>query len=157
MSSFTRFSSELSIRYDAEASRVLGTNHWRVVTPFRFYIGSVDSGRWVYIPEGYLTDGASVPSIFWSLLPPWGVYGQAAVVHDIVCEYLTITDNGLPHHISRAECDSISLEAMIALQVPATKRSVIYGAVCAYRLLARVNTPTATTQKRALEANWRSS
>lgn len=155
MSSYTDFTAPLCVQYDAEASRRLGADHWRVTQPFRFYLGEKDSARWVYVPAGYLTDGASVPRAFWSLIPPWGSYGQAAVVHDIVCEYLSITVDGAPVPVTRAECDRILLEAMEVLGVPAIKRKAIYGAVCAYRLVSGTDKPSTTAEKRALESSWR--
>lgn len=154
MSSFTSFSAPLNIQYDAEASRILGADHWRVTKGFQFYVGSPDSGEWVNVPAGYLTDGASVPRMFWSLIPPWGIYGQAAVVHDILCEYLSTTLHGLPKPISRVRCDQILLEAMIALQVPAWKRQVIYRAVCLYRRVAMVSDASSTLEKRLIESKW---
>lgn len=154
MSSFTSFSAPLNIQYDAEASQVLGADHWRVTKGFQFYVGSPESGEWVHVPAGYLTDGASVPRLFWSLIPPWGIYGQAAVVHDILCEYLSTTLHGLPNPITRARCDQILLEAMVALQVPAWKRQVIYRAVCLYRRIAGVSEATSTPAKRRMESMW---
>ena len=106
------------------------------------------------MPAGYLTDGASVPQVLWSLIPPWGAYGQAAVVHDLLCEYLATTKDGVPQKITRARCDEILLEAMVALGVPAVKRCTIYRAVALYRRLSGVDAPTNTAQKRALEAAW---
>lgn len=155
MSSYTEFTAPLDVRYDTEASKILGADHWRVLKPFRFYLGQKDSERWVYVPAGYLTDGASVPQLFWNIIPPWGSYGQAAVVHDIVCEYLTITADGAPAPVTRAECDRILLEAMEVLGVPSLKRKAIYGAVCAYRVVSATDKPSTTAKKRALEASWR--
>lgn len=154
MSSFTRFSAALQVQYDEDASEILGADHWRVCQPFRFYLGGKDTDRWVYVPAGYLTDGASVPRACWSLIPPWGSYGQAAVVHDIVCEYLSITVDGKPHSVTRTECDEILLEAMTVLGVPEAQRNAIYGAVSLYRVASGVDEPTSTAQKRALEAKW---
>lgn len=152
MSSFTAFSAPLDVRYDAEASQALGADHWRVLRPFRFYVGS--QRAWVSVPAGYLTDGASVPRALWSLIPPWGAYGQAAVVHDLVCEYLSITVDGAPKAVTRAECDSILLEAMTVLDVPDLQRTAIYDAVVAYRLASGVSKPTSTAVKRKLESEW---
>lgn len=42
--------------------------------------------KWVIVPADYISDGASVPQIFWSLFPPFGVYLYAAVVHDYLIE-----------------------------------------------------------------------
>jgi Protein of unknown function (DUF1353) len=36
----------------------------------------------VSAPTGFVTDLASIPRIFWSLLPPDGNYAYAAIVHD---------------------------------------------------------------------------
>lgn len=155
MSSFTRFSADMSVRYDRKASETLGADHWRVMDSFRFYIGDEQSGEWVNVPAGYLTDGASVPRLFWNIIPPWGSYGQAAVVHDIACEYLSITKDGIPTPITRAQCDKLLMQAMEAIQVPRLTRSAIYGAVVAYRLISGVNTPSTTPLKRSLEALWR--
>lgn len=155
MSEFTRFNAPLSVRYDAAASEALGADHWRVCQPFRFYLGDADTGRWVHVPAGYLTDGASVPRVLWGLIPPWGSYGQAAVVHDILCEYLSVTVDGAPVPITRARCDEILLEAMVVLGVPRWKRELIYRAVSLYREVSGVATPTTTARKRALESAWR--
>lgn len=147
------YSLPLDTRYDKAASVALGADHWRVLTPFSYKISETD---WVTVPAGYLTDGASVPKIFWNIIPPWGEYGQAAVVHDILCEYLTVIRNGVPQRISRAQCDRILHEAMVALQVPVFKRTAIYSAVCMYRWVSRTAEPSSTPQKRALEAAWNS-
>ncbi|MNC64496.1 hypothetical protein D3C75_1147060 [compost metagenome] len=76
------------------------------------------------------------------------------MVHDIVCEYLSITVDGQPRSVSRLACDQILLDAMTLLEVPLLKRKAISGAVGLYRQLSGVAHPTSTPQKRALEASW---
>ncbi len=49
------------------------------------YEGGADT---ITVPEGFTTDLASVPRLFWSLLPPTGVYERSAVLHDWLCEDL---------------------------------------------------------------------
>jgi hypothetical protein len=142
----------LDTRYDANASRELGHDHWRVLTPFSY---KIDEESWVTIPRGYLTDGASVPRLFWNMIPPWGIYGQAAVVHDLLCEYLSVVRNGKIVNITRAECDRVLNQAMQNLGVPTLQRWMIYSAVCAYRITFNINQPSTTLQKRRLEADWR--
>nr|WP_246752119.1 DUF1353 domain-containing protein [Bradyrhizobium diazoefficiens] len=34
------------------------------------------------VPVGFVTDFASIPRAFWSLLRPDGIYAYAAVIHD---------------------------------------------------------------------------
>lgn len=148
------YTAPLDIRYDPVASAILGKDHWRVLTSFRYYLGDKYSGRWVFVPAGYLTDGASVPRIFHSVVGPWGKHGQAAVVHDILCEYLSITQEGLPVIITRKQANLIFLEAMEVLGVPAWRRETMYAAVEGYRIVGGGEQPSNTEVKRKLEAAW---
>lgn len=156
MSSFTAFSAPLDTRYDPEASQALGVDHWRVLRDFRFWGELPRLGKvWVTVPAGYLTDGASVPRVVWSLVPPWGAYGQAAVVHDLLCEYLVVmTDAGDQVRITRAEADLLFLQAMTVLQVPAPNRQLMYAGVSTYRLVTFTHAPSNTPEKRELESAW---
>jgi hypothetical protein len=55
--------------------------------------GFVDSrGQAWDVPAGMVTDGASVPRVFWAMFPPWtGNYRKAAVIHDHFCATKTRT------------------------------------------------------------------
>lgn len=82
----------------------------------------LDNGEIIYIPKGFKTDLASIPGIL-QWIPGFSVNGPhriAAVLHD----YL-YTVQGL----SRAECDKIFLEAMIACNVNKVLRNSIYAGV----------------------------
>ena len=111
MSSFT---SELKVKPHPDG------RHWELLEEFDYYLGSLESGMYIRVPKGFVTDFASVPRIFWWLFPPWGKYGKAAVVHD----YLYHT-----RMFSRAVADAIFLEAMSVLKVPLWKRLIIYWSV----------------------------
>ena len=112
------------------------TKNWMlpVGAGFRYWIGSENSGTYVDVPDGFRTDGASVPRPFWNLVAPWGDHGQAAVLHDFLCEYRTIIRDGKPTSISRKECDEIFLEAMRVLKVEEVKAKAMYAAVRAYAI-----------------------
>jgi len=129
---FTAFNAPLDTIYDEAASETLDRDYWRVGKAFRFYLGDPSEERWVNIPVDYLTDGASVPRLFWDLLPPWGQYGQAAVVHDWLCENLTVDVKGVATPIVRREADKAFKEGMEALNVPSWKRNLMYMAVRGY-------------------------
>jgi len=88
---------------------------WKLASKFR-YVGS----KIIDVPVGFLTDGASVPRVFWSLFDPTGPYLQAAVIHD----YLYITQI-----FSRETSDLIFLEAMKACGVGFLTRQAVYRAV----------------------------
>ncbi len=93
---------------------------WVVLEPFGYDVGEEDSGDSVEVAIGFTTDFASIPRIFWIVLPTWGKYGNAAVIHD----WLYWAQNR-----SRRAADGIMFEAMGVLAVPAWKRYPIYWAV----------------------------
>lgn len=57
----------------------------RLLEPFAYFDPS--GKRWE-APVGYVTDGASIPQGFWSLVggPFEGAYREAAVIHDVYCD-----------------------------------------------------------------------
>ena len=76
----------------------------------------------IEVPVDFLTDGASVPRVFWGILSPFGDYFGAALIHDFLYS---------PHNrrFDRATCDRIFLAAMKDAGVPWLRRRVIYRAV----------------------------
>lgn len=154
MSEFTRFSGQVMTAYAHKESSILGRDTWRVMKGFKYFVGSEGSEQWVDVPRGYLMDGASVPRALWSIIPPWGSYGAATIVHDILCEYLQLTVEGVPCKISRKQADDILLEAMKVLNVDRREIAVISAAVSAYRLVTNIDKPNWNKQKAALEASW---
>jgi len=123
MSTFTQFSAELDLRFDVQSA------NWQVLTPFTYAVGSLDSGIIVVVEKGFMTDGASVPRPFWNIIPPWGQYGQAAVVHDRMYTDLYVVHNGVRETITHKRADEIFLEAMGVLGVPAWKRYSMFYAL----------------------------
>jgi len=94
-----------------------GTN-WFLLSDLDYEIPDTDAR--VVVPAFFVTDFASIPRIFWSLLPTWGRYGPASVVHD----YLY-----WDQQCTREQADAIFLLAMIDNDVPWWQRTVIYRAV----------------------------
>lgn len=43
---------------------------WELVEEFEYHVGSVDSNEVICVPQGFITDFASIPRIFWNILPP---------------------------------------------------------------------------------------
>lgn len=152
MSSFTKFNAQLFVSYSIEGSKLLNKDYWRVRDGFKYYIGTIEDDCWVNVPDGFLSDGASVPAVVWGLLPPWGIYGQAAVLHDYLCEYLSITRNGVPETITRETADELFNAAMITIGVPTATRKALYLGVTAYRKLGGNELPSASPEKRRVEA-----
>ncbi|HWT40132.1 MAG TPA: DUF1353 domain-containing protein [Dongiaceae bacterium] len=133
-----QFSAPAEISYGITESKVLGYDVWRIMNTFRFYPHIEDKSTYVEIPEGFLSDGATVPRPFWWLLPAWGSYGQAAITHDYLCETGRMVISGVPTTLqTRAEADKIFKEAMLALGVPTWKKNVMYLAVRTFSKLLR--------------------
>ena len=111
MSSFT---SELKLTPLADGTQ------WKLLEPFEYHLGIKNSGIILGVPEGFVTDFASIPRFFWRVLPPWNTHGKAAVLHDWCYQ------SGI---LSRVVSDAIFLEAMMVLGVVWWKRYALYAAV----------------------------
>jgi hypothetical protein len=74
----------------------------------------------VSVPTGFVTDFASIPRIFWSVLRPDGEYAYAAVIHDYLYWEQTT---------SREAADDTFREAMKDFHIDAATAFVIYKAV----------------------------
>lgn len=94
----------------------------------RYEVGALGGGVVVEVPPGFVTDGASVPRVFWALLPAWGRYSRAAVVHDYLCERINAGDP-LQFAASRRVADGIFLEAMSVCGVSFPVRVLMWLAV----------------------------
>ena len=117
---------EIDVRYIPVA---VGRPRWLILKMLDFGIGDKDSNIRIKVPEGFVTDGASVPKLLSNIFPPTGEYLPAAVVHDLlyrtggyifqepgVSELYKIDRSDGPHIMSRKECDNIFKEAMEALK-----------------------------------------
>lgn len=84
--------------------------------------GFVDpAGQEWNVPDGYQTDGASVPAALWALYPPFtGNYRSAAVIHDYYCD---IKDR------SWQDTHKVFYFAMRAAHVDEKTAKIMYGAV----------------------------
>jgi Protein of unknown function (DUF1353) len=74
----------------------------------------------VTVPKGFVTDFASIPQIFWTILRPDGDYAYAAVIHD----YLYWTQTG-----TRKEADLTMKAVMNEFSLSAPVVFTIYNAV----------------------------
>jgi hypothetical protein len=74
----------------------------------------------VTVPKGFVTDFASIPKVFWSLLRPDGEYTYAAIIHDYL--YWTQTR-------SREESDQIFKLVMRDFSVDSIKAEAIFSIV----------------------------
>lgn len=93
-----------------------GKGEWTLVRQLR-YAGREQQFA---VPPNFKTDGASVPRVMWHLLPPFGRYLKAAVIHD----YLYVT-----RPVSRKDADGIFRRIMREAGVSKPKRYIMWAAV----------------------------
>lgn len=133
---FGNFVTQLGIVYSNHASNVLGKDHWVVKKEFRYHIDG-DKNKVVIVPRGFLTDGATVPRLLWGIIPPWGKYGQAVVLHDYLCEFTGFWNYNQWETIQREDADLIFKSALKELGVNSLTRYLMYGAVSLFTKLVK--------------------
>ncbi|TKX30643.1 DUF1353 domain-containing protein [Campylobacter estrildidarum] len=98
---------------------------FEVVSDYTFILPSFNG----IVPKGFITDGASIPRIFWSFFPPYrSEYFSACVIHDYLCEKAN----------SRKDyklADLALKEAMQELKCPKIKCFVFYHACNTFHFL----------------------
>lgn len=81
----------------------------------------------VTVPGGMVTDFASVPRIVWTYLSP---EDPCILYPSVVHDYLYSRGGRLPlRRLTRAECDSVLREAMLACGARSTQAAVVHRAV----------------------------
>ena len=93
---------------------------WQLTRGFTYHVGSKHSRNKIIVPAGFITDYASVPRFLWSLIPPWGKYGKAAIIHDFLYQQRLC---------SRKFADTTFREAMQVLGVKSWRVFSMYWAV----------------------------
>jgi hypothetical protein len=96
-----------------------------VFADFKYYSSMLQGV--VVVPAGFKTDFASIPRLFCRVLPKNGKYDRAAVIHDYL--YTTAI-------VTKAEADSVFLEAMELCGVSWLERFIMFQAVNLFGLFA---------------------
>lgn len=106
----------------------LGNGKYRTTGPV-VYQGKTES---IVIPGGLVTDLASVPRLFWAWLPPTGVYENAAVIHDLLCDELNVRHRNhitTPPQVSARDTDGLFRRVMRECGVGFLTRWVMWTGV----------------------------
>jgi Protein of unknown function (DUF1353) len=100
--------------------------NWLLLKDFPY---TDELGKTINVRAGFVTDFASIPRLFWVVLPKWGKYGYAAVIHDWL--YWNWSDPKLPHdqQYSQEFADFILLKGMKVSGVRTVKQYLIFKAV----------------------------
>ena len=98
---------------------LIDKNKWRNLETFEYY-RTEDEDEIITVPEGFVTDFASVPRMFWAIISPIDKHAKAAVIHDY-CYHQAL--------YSRKVSDLIFLEGLEVLGVKPWKQWCMYKAV----------------------------
>ena len=117
---------------------------WRVTESYRFYSGDYLSGLYVEVPEGFITDLASIPRLLHWLVPKVGKDSAASVMHDVIYRTGVMTSSvivdGVEHvvdtPVSQGMADSMFHQAMVALKVGRWRRKILYHGVSIFGWIA---------------------
>lgn len=121
-----------------------------LVKPFNFMLDDDECS----VPLGFESDRASVPRVFWNIIPPMGKYSIPALIHDLLYRIHVIRawkpcEEGIPRTVykngewsqtedlwttvdtpcSKAQADTIFLELMILYRVSKWRRQIMYRSV----------------------------
>lgn len=152
MTKYPYFEGNCDLRFDHVASSILEKEHWRVLADFTLHISDV---RKLTVTRGTLTDKGTVPLVMNGVVPRDGRFEQAYVVHDVLCEYLTVNLTGSQSAIPRQYADN-QLEAMLELLgATALEKQMIMVPVRMYAYShPKTSLPSTTPLKRKVEAEW---
>ncbi|HMP76842.1 MAG TPA: DUF1353 domain-containing protein [Kiritimatiellia bacterium] len=102
----------------------IASYRWKLVEDFGY---ESRSGRIFTVPAGFETDFASVPRIFWPILPlSDAVYDKAAVLHDYAVR------NRRALALSLMDCHRLFREALLLSGTARWKAGVMYAAVVGF-------------------------
>jgi len=103
-----------------EDSILIKTSDGRHIILMESFTYITNAGSIINIPAFIKSDGASVPKIFWNIIPPFGNYWKAAVLHDYLYRYTLYP---------KKYCDAIFYEAMSSLGVDIEIRKIMFKGV----------------------------
>ncbi len=101
----------------------LGGRNFELLSPFEYHRPNKEVIR---AETGFVTDGASIPPIFYSWVgPPIGPYFPAAIIHDFLCQ-------SKPYKY--AKIDYIFYEALQFCDMPKWRRWLFYFGVSVWHI-----------------------
>ncbi len=104
---------------DYPVIKQVNKREYKLVEDYKTVLPCLDR---IEIKKGFIYDGASIPSVFWSLIgsPFTGEYTRPALIHDAL--YCT-------HYYTKDETDTMFYMQMLACKVSEDKAMAIYYAV----------------------------
>lgn len=143
-----------SIMRSSEASELLGYQMWVVTQPVTVTIRYNEDDYVFTIPKGFLTDGASVPRIFWGMFQKVDETINAAIIHDYLCEHHHVLVKDKRTYLTRRQIDKIFYEVLREDKVKSFKANLMYQACRLYSSATRKRLHEKSELKKSLEAKF---
>lgn len=121
--------------------RQIGPDRFRLLADLIFY--SAHFRGQVIVRAGFETDLASVPKIVASLVPKYGGFNAAAVIHDAALEHRCVADDGRRQNWTRGFANDLFAEGLAACGVSWWRRQLMIAAVRAFATRDPLDLPPA--------------
>lgn len=111
-----------------------GGKYFKLLEPVEYYRKD-NASEIIKVPVGFVSDLATIPKIFWCLIPPQGGgtkksnYAPSALLHDFLC---TEFHNG---KVTRKFADTVFLESMLEIGIKPLLAYTLWGFV---RIFAKI-------------------
>lgn len=144
-----------SIVYSPSVSKMFGRNYWYLGEDVQYTINNDRDTYEFLIERGYLTDGATVPRLLWSIVPLWDECALAVVAHDFLCNYGWVVKNGKLTKLERAEIDKLFLHLLDFSNVAKFKYWMMYIAVRVFATTSGHKDPSISRRKEDAQTSIR--
>lgn len=149
-----KLSTPFKIMYSIEASNLLGKQMWVVTNSVTVTIEYKDEPYVFTIPKGFLTDGASIPRVFWGLFQKVDETINAAIIHDYLCEHHHAYVKEVKTYLPRRQIDKIFYEVLREDRVKSFKAKLMYQACKLYSTATNKQLNEKSELKKSLEAKY---
>jgi len=114
------FLSELHLEDISEGRE---TRAFRLLAPFQVYSAVLEAE--IVVPEGFVSDGESVPTWLQGIAPPFGMSKRAAIAHDwLYAKRGFQGTDGLWRSVTRKEADAVYFELVELKGLPAWRSNL---------------------------------
>lgn len=110
-------------------NRTVGNRKWKLLSDLTYITDMGFNHIQITAKTGFQHDLASIPRIFYGLIPKTGRYDRAAVIHDWLYVYGECVINGMMTPIDKKFADDVFYDAMLAAGVNRWRAKIMYWAV----------------------------
>ena len=87
------------------------------------------TGKDLIVPQHFISDGATIPKMVWSVVAPYEKYLPACIFHDFLCLSAKLQDTNEKKYLTRRYADKCFNSTMKQNKIKTPIRLLLYGAV----------------------------